>query len=569
MVILATLAKSACRSSMLRGSHRQLVRISGGPKAGAWKLVSFRRMLVGCGMGVAASSVILITSASCQSVREYDFVIVGGGMSAVGGLVGLREENPQSSVVVVGGEMGTFKRLLEEEGAEMARRTRVGTVASAKEMQNVGFEVAEVEELDVDGQMIVMKDGQRLRWRRGCLLATDPQFVGDGEEKLKFVDDKDAHVVVVGGGAAACAKSTELVREGVRVAQIFEEGTPMARLLPHYVGSYIIWHLKRLGVDAQPYSKLQYCRALGQEDAKGDKQLEGVLEIYVRRTYDALDVKKYITDFLLYFAQKINFSSGYLLANATNSLEMLPSGELIANCELCLRSSLFAAGPMVSVPHPLFGRLVLQDKEEAWVSGVCAGRNMAGRRTVYRHVPVHNSVKLGGDFELLCVGEVNSSLETVGFWSMRRWQMQQEPSTNGMPRRRSSGRGGGEDDFLPVMPQSGVLYFLKKERGERGGGTEEEKRLVGVALVNMPEGGAEVAREAIRQRRRVREGEDLRQLIAVESCESGQKALKRTTEGKANAAPPPRHNTVGANNDKWTRAIFGTLPDERPPGKMR
>eukprot|EP00960_Hanusia_phi_P030004 748326-Hanusia_phi.AAC.1 len=190
-----------------------------------------------------------------------------------------------------------------------------------------------------------------------------------------------------------------------------------------------------------------------------------------------------------------------------------------------------------------------------------------------RHVPIHGSLNLGGDFELVCVGDVNSNWETVGFWSMRRWQQQLDSSSAaGMARRRSSGgspeaRGGGEE-FLPVMPQSGVLYFLRKEGGQQESG-EERKRLVGVALVNMPEGGAEVARRAITESRRVWEGEELRDLVPVESCESGQRALKRTTEAKQSIAAPTRHNTLGAHNDKWTRAIFGTLPDERPPGKMR
>ena len=56
--------------------------------------------------------------------------------------------------------------------------------------------------------------------------------------------------------------------------------------------------------------------------------------------------------------------------------------------------------------------------------------------------------------------------------------------------------------------------------------------------------------------------EDLRKYIAVDKCDSGRKSIKRTTQGKSlnsrNTGP-----ALGSSNDKWTRAIFGTLPHER------
>jgi len=62
-------------------------------------------------------------------------------------------------------------------------------------------------------------------------------------------------------------------------------------------------------------------------------------------------------------------------------LESAPDGGYLVNSELCARSKVYVAGPCANIPHPLFGRMGLEGEEDAWMSGVHAGRNMAGKHS--------------------------------------------------------------------------------------------------------------------------------------------------------------------------------------------
>jgi len=106
------------------------------------------------------------------------------------------------------------------------------------------------------------------------------------------------------------------------------------------------------------------------------------------------------------------------------------------------------------------------------------------------------------------------------------------------------------------MPQ----HLTKGHQIERQRG-----RVVGVALLNMPPSAIQVARRLIAERRFVTDEEELRKVISVDKCDSGRKSIKRTTQGKAavNSRNTARAPALGTSNDKWTRAIFGTLPHER------
>ena len=134
-------------------------------------------------------------------------------------------------------------------------------------------------------------------------------------------------------------------------------------------------------------------------------------------------------------------------------------------------------------------------------------------------------------------------------------------------RRRSSGSAEDDAEFLQVAPRSGVVYFLQMPEQLRKGHQIDRQtgRVVGVALLNMPPSALVTARELIAQRREVVDDEELRKVIAVAKCDSGRKSIKRATQGKSavslrGSAQAPG---LGTSNDKWTRAIFGTLPHER------
>lgn len=353
----------------------------------------------------------------------------------------------------------------------------------------------------------------------------------------------------------------------------------MGHAIPMWLGNHLMWVMKRMGVEVLPYSHMQYCRVVQEQQTNGtDKDL---FEVFVRKSYDRLDVRKHTTNMMLVFPSQTERSHD--LISDTNGLESAPDGGYLVNSELCARSKVYVAGPSANIPHPLFGRMGLEGEEDAWVSGVHAGRNMAGARAQYAHVAHRLTCRMVGteSVNLQVIGQTHDNLDTVGYLAMGRWaqlenDVPQDASTrvvskpSGEPpvaRRRSSGSGEDDSEFLQVAPRSGVVYFLQMPEQLRKGHQIDRQtgRVVGVALLNMPPSALIIARSLITERRQVADDEELRKVIAVDKCDSGRKSIKRTTQGKTavNSRTSAQAPGIGTSNDKWTRAIFGTLPHER------
>ena len=610
-----------------------------------------------CGGAFAA---VQYSQSECAAAeRRTDYVVIGGGLSAMGGVRGLRQMDKDGLVVVVSPSPSPSFSGSQCEGMDCVDFCAL----EATDLVHTDFDKTRAVELDVDGQRVVLSDGRTVHYTKGCLIASDAHIaerplrtiadsaldrvhmMGDARAMQEVRDTvKKAqengdnwHVTVMGGSAEACAMSTSLVAQGAIVTQICEEKAVLGHAIPHYLGNHLMWLMKRMGVDLMPYSHMQYCRVVQRETADGNTQ--DLCEVFVRKSYDRLDVRKLMTNLLLVFPSHTTRTTD--LVSERNGLEVASDGGIQVNGELCARSRVYVAGPSANVPHPLFGRMGLEGEEDAWASGECAGRNMAGDHALFSHVSQKVSCRLVGQdgVNLQVIGKTDDSLDTVGFWAMGRWAdapasdvtLETAPTPESYvapdesvratatvadkalagvtwavssvagaataataaattyadapaqstanapsmppPPAASSRRSGmpaepdESDEFLQVAPRSGVVYFLQMpEHLSKGHQIERQRgRVVGAALLNMPPDAAQTARRLIAERRYVRDEEELRRAIAVDKCDSGRKSIKRTTQGKSavNSRNTARAPALGTSNDKWTRAIFGTLPHER------
>ena len=597
-----------------------------------------------CGGAVFAVQLAHSSQSECAAAeRRADYVVIGGGVSAMGGVHGLRQLDKSGSVVVVSPNPSPSFSASPCRGEGCVEFCAL----EAGDLVGTAFDRTSAVELDVDSRRVVLSDGGCVHFSKGCLIASDAHVaerplrtIADSAlERVRMMGDSRAlqevvetvakaqesgeswHVTVMGGSAEACAVSTTLVAQGAAVTQICEDKAILGHAIPHYLGNHIMWVMKRMGVDVMPYSHMQYCRVVDREAEDGSKQEH--FEVFVRKSYDRLDVRKLSTNLLLVFPSHEKRTTD--LVSERNGLEVAADGGIQVNGELCARSGVYVAGPSANVPHPLFGRMGLEGDEDAWESGVCAGRNMAGDKTLYAHVSQRVSCRLVGHdaVNLEVIGKTDDMLDTVGFWAMGRWpdttanaaleppfhstlslkgsegatatvaEMAYAavssvagaaktaatthadapaPSVTAAPALSSrktamAPEGEDSDEFLQVAPRSGVVYFLQMPQHLTKGHQIERQRgrVVGVALLNMPPSAIQVARRLIAERRFVTDEEELRKVISVDKCDSGRKSIKRTTQGKAavNSRNTARAPALGTSNDKWTRAIFGTLPHER------
>ena len=494
--------------------------------------------------------------------RRVDYVVLGGGTSAMGGIRGVRQMDKDGSILVVATTLSPALISGQSAGGAEAAVEQDGCAPfslDAADLQRVTFDTTNPMELDVDRQTLLLSNGRRVCYTKGCLIASDANHTATGDHGLSAVasaqgarsiadsalervqmissrsamhalvdsvgqtqqQDERQHIVILGGSADACVLSSTLAANGALVTQVCEEKTVMGTSLPLYVGNHVMWMLKRVGVEVLPYSQMQYCRVVSASSRAvgADGRAGGVhgapviggsespeqLEVFVRKSYDRLDVRKYLAHLLVVFPSKAGRSSEFVSEN--NGLEAAPDGGYVVNAELSARSGVYVAGPSAYVPHAIFGRVSLHGDDDAWASGLCAGRNMAGGHEQYAHVGQTMRCQMAGrePLDLVVLGKTDESLDTVAFWSMARWSAVSNDVDDEAPRggeedslpstalqqRRSSGELF--DEFMTVAPRSGVVYFMQMPhsltKGHQiaasGAYNKQSGRVVGAALLNM------------------------------------------------------------------------------------
>ena len=303
--------------------------------------------------GVLCGGVLLAARAAleveCKGVeRRADYVVIGGASSAMGGVHGVRQVDSSGSVIVVspdpspsfantGGCSGADGLCVEFSALERS------------DLKNVTFEKTSAVELDADSQMVTLSDGGRVHYAKGCLIASENEVAaeqlkplnraiadsampyvrmmgdpGTMQEVVTTVEKAHSrgekwHVTVLGGTAEACVLSSALVARGAVVTQVCEEKSIMGNAIPHYLGTHIMWLMKRMGVEVLPYAHMQYCRVV--QEASEDSEVAAneictlrptnseYFEVFVRKSYDRLDVRKHTTNMLVVFPARTGRSN--------------------------------------------------------------------------------------------------------------------------------------------------------------------------------------------------------------------------------------------------------------------
>jgi programmed cell death 8 (apoptosis-inducing factor) len=332
-------------------------------------------------------------------------------------------------------------------------------------------------ELDVEKNCVLLGDGTEVRYER-CLIASAGRprhfYVLDSDRvsyALKdrvntcttradfarldqLVDDQDGDVqsvLVIGAGflgcEVACALATD-PRSRLRTKLVFVEQAPAARTLPPYLAEELARRLSRAGVDVVPDRLVTSLRpSVDDDDNESDCGVTvGVLG--KDQPEAALDA-----DYVVLASTHTDPAPTLRMGRATRAGGGLErdekNGGLVVNAQLEAVSGLFVAGNAASYYDPYLGRRRVDRYDHAVNSGLTAGRNMArslrgpGKMKTYRHQPLFRSHLSGVGVLIEGIGEVDSSLRTVGVWV-------QPPNV-----------GAGPNGARGVPYERGVVYYLK------------------------------------------------------------------------------------------------------------
>ena len=366
--------------------------------------------------------------------RECKYLICGGGVAAVSAAQVLKANNPTANILVVAPEgLETSPSNYNEVNGE---RTKFPKGVAVLQDTVSGIDSQQREARTSNGTSIVFDEcliavGTRIapipeefvvaKYARHFLVdSTDSRSWRRIEELLQrnaISTNDDPHITILGSGWCACRVADTLLRKGADISFIFDGPALLARYLPRYLSDDIQTRLRNCNphVDFISYSAVRYITARKQRSTVANDHVKNgeEAEVTVSQIPDVYSMDQFRTDLVIHAATDSPMSP---LQDLSGSLEV-DDGLLVSNAELAVASNVYGAGSCVRYPTKEKDRRSSWSETHARWSGQHAALNMWGGRAAYRR-PLIMTVALPSiGLQLHTIGEVSSSLLSIGYLS--------------------------------------------------------------------------------------------------------------------------------------------------------
>jgi NADPH-dependent 2,4-dienoyl-CoA reductase/sulfur reductase-like enzyme len=340
-------------------------------------------------------------------MRNYDYLIVGGGMTGDAAVRGIRELDGAGTIGMITSENDPpYARPPLSKGMWKGRPFE--KVWRGTERLNVDLNLGKTAVIiHAAGKTVRDEDGDEYSYKK-LLIATGgaPNRLptGDGHiiyyrtlrdyERLRALADDKQRFLVIGAGFIGSEIAAALTMYGRKVTMVFREGSIGASRYPAELSKYISTYYSGKGVQLLPHDSVT-------------------------------DVSEHLDHLIV----RTKAGHSYEVDGVVAGIGLQPNLDLARASGLAtdngivvddqLRTSapdIYAAGDVAAFPHSALGRLIrVEHEDNALMMGKQAGRNMAGAAEPYNHVPYFYSDLFELGYE--AVGELNSELETVEDWT--------------------------------------------------------------------------------------------------------------------------------------------------------
>jgi len=355
-------------------------------------------------------------------MAHYQYMIVGGGMTADSAVRGIRKVDPEGPIGMISMESDPpYNR------PPLSKKLWQGKPLDSiwRKTESLGVELhlgLKVESID-PGVMSLRDDHGTVYTYDKLLLATGgtPRhlpFGGDqiiyyrtlGDyQRLRHLTEQGMRFIVIGGGFIGSEIAAALAMNGKEVAMIFPDEGIGARVYPHDLSQYLNHFYRDKGVEVLAGDTVQGFQS---------RSSQLILKLGSDRELQAEGV-----------VAGIGIQPNDELANQADL--KVDNGIVVDEFLQTSHVGIYAAGDVASFYNPALGvRMRVEHEDNANTMGMNAGQNMAGDQKPYHHLPFFFSDLFELGYE--AVGELNSQLEMVADW--------QEPY------------------------QKGVVYYLKNGR---------------------------------------------------------------------------------------------------------
>jgi 3-phenylpropionate/trans-cinnamate dioxygenase ferredoxin reductase component len=338
-------------------------------------------------------------------VLHYEYLIIGGGMTADAAVTGIREVDPAGRIGMVSIEPVTpydrppLTKALWKGSSE-------DSIWRQTEKHRVEFHLGHAIE-SIDPQQKQAVDQRKIVYTFDkLLLATGGRprrlpFGGDqiiyyrtltDYRRLRVLTEKPGRFGVIGGGFIASEIAAALAMNQNQVAMIFPGKGIGARLFPDDLSRFLTDYYRKKGVDVLAGDSVTGL------DARGESLVlkTGQRELPVSAVVAGIGIEPNV---------ELAQAAGLKTDNGIRVNEFLETSS----------PDIYAAGDVASFYNPALATYIrVEHEDNANAMGRLVGRNMAGKSEPYRHLPSFYSDLFEFGYE--AVGELDARLETFADW---------------------------------------------------------------------------------------------------------------------------------------------------------
>lgn len=338
-------------------------------------------------------------------MKSYEYVIVGGGMTADAAVQGIRERDGEGSIAVLSAEseppydrpplskklwsgkpLESIWRKNAKAGADLRLGTRVaGGDAGAKTLTDERGETYRYERL------LLATGGAPRRLPFGAEDVIYFRTLGD-YRRLRELADRKSEFLVIGGGFIGSEIAAALAGADCKVTMVFPESGIGARIYPPKLSAFLNEYYRQRGVEMLTDDSIRTLEKRGGRFAAGTASAKSVA------------------------ADAVVAGLGIVPETAlAEALGLKIDNGIVVDEQLRAAPDIFAAGDVANVYSPaLEMRRRVEHEDNANTMGAMAGRNMAGASEEYDYLPYFYSDLFDLGYE--AVGEFGAGMEVFEDW---------------------------------------------------------------------------------------------------------------------------------------------------------
>ena len=336
--------------------------------------------------------------------REFDYLIVGGGMAGSAAAVALRQADADASIAILGAEAHPpydrppLSKSLWADGKEDDVWRPISRAGATLQLQRSAVDLHRATHVVTDSA------GDRWTYRRKLLLATGSrprtlpfgqQFIYyrtlDDYRRLRAAATSGARIAVIGGGFIGSEIAAGLTHAGASVTLLFPEAGVGARVFPAGLSAFVTDYYRDRGVDVRA--------GVTVKDADADNRLQ-------LSDGSSLQVDAVVAGLGVVPNTELARKAGLAVNNGIGVDDHLKTSD----------PDIYAAGDVAAFPSVALGSHIRVEHEDAALStGTHAGRCMAGEDAPYEELPFFYSDLFDLGYE--AVGVLDARLQTVEQWA--------------------------------------------------------------------------------------------------------------------------------------------------------